>query len=113
MNSDRLKEYKIKLEKERILVSGEISRAEKPVDFGSDIDHGDEKADESEEVGNQLAVAEDLKKRLAEIEIALEKIRTGRYGICENCGEPIEEEILDIDPESRYCKKCKKLKSAE
>jgi RNA polymerase-binding transcription factor DksA len=55
-------------------------------------------------VGNQLAIAQDLKLRLDDIEAALEKIREGKYGICEKGGEEIEEEVLDIDPESRLCK---------
>ena len=89
------------------MVSDEIKQAEKPVDFGSDVDSFDEEADEAEEVSNQLAIANDLKGRLSEIDIALAKIASGKYGVCEKCGEAIEEEILDIDPESRFCKKCK------
>jgi DnaK suppressor protein len=107
MNEEQLKEYKTKLEKERAMVSGEINREEKPVDFGSDIDHGDEGSDQSEEVGNRMAVANDLKNRLSEIDIALGKIQTGNYGICEKCDKQIEKEILDIDPESRFCKEHK------
>ena len=104
MTQEKLKEYKLKLEKERTLILGEIKDAEKPVDFGDDIDHGDEESDQTEEVGNRLAVAEDLKKRLEDVEEALRKIQEGKYGICEKCGKEIEEEILDIDPESRLCK---------
>ncbi len=107
MNDEQLKGYKAKLEKERAIISGEIEREEKPVDFGADIDHGDEGDDKSEEVGNRMAVANDLKNRLSEIDIAIAKIHAGTYGICEKCGEPIEPEILEIDPESRFCKKDK------
>ncbi len=107
MNQDQLKEYKIKLEKERTLLMKEIVSEEKPVDFGSDVDHGDEESDKSEQVGDQLAAAADLKDRLSEVDIALSKIQSGTYGVCEKCGKPIEEEILSIDPESRFCKACK------
>lgn len=107
MNDDQLKEYKTKLEKERGLIAGEISREEKPVDFGSDVDHGDEGSDASEQMGNQMAIANDLKERLTEIDIALEKIRVGTYGTCEKCDKVIEHEILAIDPESRFCKEHK------
>lgn len=89
------------------MLAAEIARDEKPVDFGSDIDHGDEESDKSEEVGDQLAAAGELKDRLNEIDIALSKIKDGTYGVCEKCGKPIEHEILDIDPESRFCKACK------
>jgi DnaK suppressor protein len=107
MNQEQLKEYKTKLERERSVIVVEIASDEKPVDFGSDIDHGDEESDKSEQVGDQLAAARDLKDRLNEINIALTKIQSGTYGVCEKCGKPIEREILLIDPESRFCKVCK------
>jgi len=107
MNQDQLKEYKVALEKERGIIAAEIAGDERPVDFGSDIDHGDEESDKSEQVGDQLAAAQELKDRLNEIDIALSKIQSGTYGVCEKCGKPIEHEILLIDPESRFCKECK------
>ncbi len=108
MDQNQLDGYKTKLEKERLLLLTEIKQNEKPTTFGDSIGRlEDEETDESEEVGNQLAVAQDLKKRLDDIDIALSKIHSGKYGICENCGKPIEKEILDIDPESRLCKNCK------
>lgn len=107
MNDEQLKTYKTALEKTRAILTAEIKQTETPVEFGSDVDHFDEEADEAEEVGNQLAIGQDLKNRLAEVDIALGKIQSGGYGICEKCGENIEHEILAIDPESRFCKKDK------
>lgn len=107
MDKEKIEKYKVKLQKEKSLITAEIKQNEQPVDFGSDIDHGDEESDQTEQVGNQLAVAEDLKNRLEDIDHALQKIQEGKYGICEKCGKEIESEILDIDPESRLCKDCK------
>jgi RNA polymerase-binding transcription factor DksA len=104
MDQIKIKEYKNKLEREQALVSAEIKRNETPADFGGDTD---DESDETENFGNQLAIVNDLKTRLNEVEIALGKIQSGKYGICEKCGKEIEEEILDTDPESRYCKKDK------
>jgi len=100
--------YKKKLEAEKELIAEQIKESEKPVDFGDDIDHFEEEGDEAQEISNQVGIATDLKKRLTDIEAALEKIRTGKYGICEKCGKNIEAEILDIDPESRLCKNDKR-----
>lgn len=107
MTPEKLLGYKKKLEQEQGVISSEIKKNEQPVDFGSDIDHFEEESDEAEEAGNQLAVAQGLKARLDDIETALEKIQEGTYGVCEQCGNNIEESILDIDPESRLCKHCK------
>ena len=107
MTNEKLSEYKKKLEHEKMLISGEIKQNEKPIDLGADVIRFEEESDASEEIGNQLAIAEDLKHGLAEIDNALGKIEAGRYGACESCGQDIEEEILDIDPESRFCRKDK------
>ncbi len=96
--------YKKKLEAERELVLDQIKESEKPVDFGDDIDHFEEEGEEAEAMSNQIGIANNLKTRLTEIDAALEKIRTGEYGLCEKCGKGIEREILDIDPESRLCR---------
>ena len=104
MNKGKIDKYKNKLEKERIVLLDEIKRNEAPVDFGGDFD---DESDETENFGNQLAMIQGLKNRMNEIDIALAKIQSEKYGICEKCRGFIEEEILDIDPESRYCKKCK------
>lgn len=107
MDAKQFQGYKKKLEQERLFLLAEIKKNEKPPDFGSDVDHFDEETDESEEMGNQLAVAQDLKNRLDDVDVALGKIHDGKYGTCEKCGGPIEKEILDIDSESRLCKHCK------
>lgn len=104
MNQEKIKEYKNKLERERLLLLAEIKRDEMPVDFGGDTD---DESDETENFGNQLAMINGLKNRFNEIDIALNKIQSKEYGVCEKCGKEIEEEILDTDPESRYCKDCK------
>ena len=109
MNKTDLDLYKSKLEKERSMLLSEIKQNERPVDFGADTEDMDEGTDRSEEVGDRLAVAEDLKKRLEEVNDALEKIRQGTYGICERCRNAIEKNVLDVDPESRLCKNCKTL----
>jgi len=104
MNKEKIEEYKNVLEKERLLCASEIKQNETPTDFGNDFD---DESEETENFGNQLAMVNGLKARLNEIDIALSKIQSEKYGVCEKCSENIEEEILDIDPESRYCKKCK------
>jgi len=38
----------------------------------------------------------------------LEKIKKGKYGICEKCGKKIPEERLKAFPEARFCMKCEK-----
>ncbi|SHJ57646.1 TraR/DksA C4-type zinc finger protein [Tepidibacter formicigenes] len=46
------------------------------------------------------------KDRLYQINAALDRINNGTYGICEKCKKEIEEERLDIIPESSLCSSC-------
>src|SRR3989338_4998534 len=50
-----------------------------------------ENAHESEQFGNDLAVTEDLEKRLEQIQGALQRIIAGTYGKCLVGGEAIDE----------------------
>jgi RNA polymerase-binding transcription factor DksA len=66
----------------------------------------DEEADEVQEYDNALSLEYSLELKLKDVNIALEKITDGKYGICENCGEEIEEERLKAVPEAKLCMKC-------
>jgi len=109
MNKEELKKVRDGLMSEKKKIEGELERLKaSSLDFGSDIDNGDEETDEAEEMGNYLGVKKTQDARLKQIERAIEKIDSGSYGICEKCGKPIEREILEIDPESLLCKACKR-----
>lgn len=100
--------YKQKLEERKKYLEEEIKKLNVAADFGDDGNPMDEEADESEEYVNQSAVAQDFKKDLVRINDALVKMENGKYGICEKCKGWIEKEILDVEPESAFCKECKK-----
>ena len=66
----------------------------------------EEEADEVQEYGNLLPVEYSLELKLKDVNIALEKIAQGKYGICEKCGKEIGEDRLLVCPEARTCLKC-------
>lgn len=47
------------------------------------------------------------KKLLNKIDLCLQKIEEGEYGICENCGEKISAARLEARPVAQYCIDCK------
>jgi len=65
-------------------------------------------AEEVEEYVTKLPIEFSLETRLGDINLALEKISKGKYGICEKCGKKISEERLKICPEARTCLNCQK-----
>jgi DnaK suppressor protein len=46
-------------------------------------------------------------KLLRAIEDALTRIRNDKFGICEECGEPISNARLEAVPWTRWCRDCK------
>ncbi|MGD9304900.1 MAG: TraR/DksA C4-type zinc finger protein [Desulfobacterales bacterium] len=46
------------------------------------------------------------KEEIKEINLALEKMSTGTYGLCELCGKSIPWKRLEVLPATRLCRKC-------
>jgi len=61
-------------------------------------------ADTIEEYEANSALISELEVQLKEINVALEKIESGTYGVCEISGHPIEKDRLEANPSARTCK---------
>ena len=68
----------------------------------------EKEADEVEEYSALLPIEYALELKLKNIDLALEKMKGEKYGICEKCGKEIEERRLEVLPEAKYCLRCKK-----
>ena len=66
----------------------------------------EEAASEVEEYSSRLPIEYKLELRLKDINIAIEKIEKGDYGICEKCKKKISLERLMACPEASLCIKC-------
>lgn len=107
LNKEKISEYEKKLKQAKIELLVKIGKYSEAEDFGNDIDHLEEEANESESFANRMSVAQTMKERVNEIDMASNRIRLGNYGVCENCGKEISEEVLNLVPESNLCEKCK------
>ncbi len=54
------------------------------------------------------ALRNEIDKRIIEIRKSLSRIRVGKYGICENCGNMIDTDRLMIYPQALRCVNCEK-----
>ncbi len=72
------------------------------------IEKGDEIDLATGEISRDLDARISMRKhrQLKEIEDALERIKLGEYGVCEDCGEPIPEQRLRLFPAARLCVRC-------
>lgn len=107
MTKEKLSGYEKKLREEKERLSNEVKKYSEAEDFGADTDHLEEEADESESYLNRMSMASDLKKSLNEVDMALNKIAMGTYGVCSKCEKEISEKVLDVAPESELCMDCK------
>lgn len=74
---------------------------------GSPFGKKEEAAAETVEREKRIALENQLKALLAEVEHALEKFKTGKYGLCEFCGRPIDRARLEAIPHAALCVECK------
>ena len=118
-NNKKLREIKEKLitEKERIVFQlKKFARKNKKIkdDYETKFphlgDHQDENAIEVSDYENNLSVEHKLEEDLENIGDALKKTSEGTYGICSNCGKPIDPKRLEAMPEATLCIECSKRK---
>jgi len=74
---------------------------------GSPFGKREEEATETLELEKRLVLENRIRQELAGIEHALEKFEKGTYGLCDNCGQPIDPERLEALPQANLCLKCK------
>lgn len=83
------------LEDDLDATSGELSSYDQ-----HQAERGTEVAAEEQDIG----LRRDLRVRLEENAEALRRLDEGRYGTCERCGRPIDDERLRAMPSTRYCR---------
>jgi len=74
---------------------------------GSPFGKREEEATESFELEKRLALEKRIKDQLADIEHALHKFDEGTYGLCDDCGQPIDPARLEALPQASLCLSCK------
>jgi len=100
-------DFRALLEEERAELRAKL--AELGFGEGGGLNYDSNFADTSQvtaERGEAEALAAKLQDTLAEVERALDKLRAGTYGTCEDCGQPIDEARLEAKPAARYCINC-------
>ena len=72
------------------------------------IEKGDEIDLAAGEISRELDAKISMRqvRQLKEIEEALERIKFGEYGMCEECGENIPEQRLRLFPAAKLCVRC-------
>ena len=72
----------------------------------ADDEHDPEGATIAFERQQVVALLEQARQRLADVEVAIRNVEGGIYGICESCGRSIGAERLAARPAARTCIDC-------
>lgn len=84
------------------LASMKVERGIEAIEKGDEIDLA------TDEISRELDARISMRqhRQIKEIYDALERIKNGEYGACEECGEPIPEQRLRLFPAARFCVRC-------
>jgi len=66
-----------------------------------------ERATASFEFERCLALERQIRKQLDGVEYALRRFEEGQYGLCEQCGQPLDSARLEALPQAKLCLSCK------
>jgi RNA polymerase-binding transcription factor len=108
LDKKTITKFKKILLKEREQIVGDVKQiVESSKEMGQDgiQDIGDEAAN----IYNKqvlLSLNENERTRLKEVDEALDRIESGTYGVCEECGGPISLKRLEVRPVAKYCVPC-------
>jgi len=110
VTKDKLKKQQEKIKKQLAEISnrnkrkGGYSYEAKFPEYGRSED---ENANEVADFADSISLGKSLENSLVETELALKKIDSNQYGICEICKKKINRKRLEILPTARYCLNCK------
>jgi len=108
-----LSEIRKELEAQARDLRGEITEAESAwaaLQRDSGEGSGDDQADagtKTFEREHEMSLAANSRDLLSQVERALQRLDSGTYGTCENCGNPIGKARLQAFPRATLCVSCK------
>ena len=115
LSKPQLEEFRIKLTARKAQIEKNLAGTALELDEMRNLDLNDEGdyAAASAESAVDSAILIQQRKELNEIELALDKIKKGTYGICEMCEEPIGRKRLEVKNFARFCITCREINEKE
>ena len=111
----QLEEFSKKLTARKVQIEKNLTGTALELDGMRDLEMNDEgdHAATSAKTMVDSAILVQQRKELNEIELALDKIKLGTYGICEMCEEPIGLPRLEVKNFARFCIACREITEKE
>ncbi|MEA3434739.1 MAG: RNA polymerase-binding protein DksA [Campylobacterota bacterium] len=115
LSKEELEEFQNKLLDRRVQIEKNLTGTTLELEGMRDLelnDEGDHAATSAKTIIDS-AILVQQRKELNEIELALDKIKEGTYGICEMCEEPIGKPRLEVKNFARFCITCREINEKE
>ncbi len=108
MDESKLPIFKSKLQEIRSSLVGDVEKViqSSKKDMSAPAPDITDGAAQAYNLQLMLELGEQDWQRLKKVEDALNKIKTGNYGICSECEQPIPEARLEVVPFAEYCVTC-------
>lgn len=109
MNAADLADVRIRLERRRREILGASRLAATAIEElrGAERDPEPSEASQSEQLQYDLSqVGEVEQQEIARIDAAIARLEAGEYGVCRDCGEPIDPSRLAALPSALDCAEC-------
>jgi len=115
LTKEQLKDFEEKLTARKEQIEKNLTGTALELDGMRDLEMNDEGdyAATSAKTMVDSAILVQQRKELNEIELALDKIKLGTYGICEMCEEPIGLPRLQVKNFARFCIACREITEKE
>ena len=115
LTKSELEEFEQKLSERKVQIEKNLAGTTLELEEMRELDLNDEGdyAAASAETIVDSAILVQQRKELNEIELALDKIKDGTYGICEMCEEPIGKPRLEVKNFARFCITCREINEKE
>jgi RNA polymerase-binding protein DksA len=110
LSAEQKKQFEARLLAEQAHLLQDLSKEQETL-AGEHPGYSSHMADDATEVFEQaknLALRQNTALELEMVQLALNKLRQGDFGLCERCGQPVESDRLEAWPHVRYCLSCQK-----
>ena len=115
MTATKYKKIQDQLQKEYQRLADELEQVQTSASSseerreGSPFGKREEEATETLELEKRLTLENRIRQEMSVVDHALDKINKGTYGKCDNCGQEIPLERLEVLPQAGLCVNCKAL----
>jgi DnaK suppressor protein len=109
MRKQELTRFRKELEAQLAEISHHgVATMQEMVDGGEELPDPNDRASRESEIESELRLRDRDRKLIPKIQQALARIRTGTFGLCTTCGQPIGAARLRARPVTDLCIDCKR-----